>query len=90
MAEVLCRRMLADRLGCEMDELEDRGVQVASAGTAALHGESAADEAVRVMSGLGLDLRSHVTQPLTDPLVRHADVIFTMTQSQRIHNRHRW
>ena len=31
----------------------------------------------------GLDLTGHVTQPLTEPLVRHADVIFAMTQSHR-------
>ena len=32
------------------------------------------------MSAMGLDIRDHETQPLTEPLVRHADVIFTMTR----------
>jgi protein-tyrosine-phosphatase len=30
-----------------------------------------------------LDLNNHETQPLTEPLVRHADVIFAMTRSHR-------
>ena len=83
MAELLCRRMLAERLGCGLAELEDRGVQVASAGMAAVAGGGPTEEAVRVMDEMGLDLRSHATQPLTDALVRHADAIFTMTQSHR-------
>ena len=83
MAELLCRRMLAERLGCTLDGLEEQGVQVASAGLAALSGGYPAEEAVRVMAQQGLDLRPHVTQPLTDPLVRQADVIYTMTDSHR-------
>lgn len=83
MAEMIFRKLAADRLGCSMHELEDRGVLVMSAGIAAMTGSRAAEEAVRVMALQGLDLSMHETQPLTDPLVRHADVIFTMTQAQR-------
>jgi protein-tyrosine phosphatase len=83
MAEMLCRRMVAERLGCDIDEIEDRGVIVASAGIAAMSGGRAAAEAVAVMQEHGLDLARHETQPLTEPLVRHADVIFTMTRSHR-------
>ena len=83
MAELLCRRMLAKRLGCALDDLEERGVQVASAGLSALAGGYPAEEAVHVMADLGLDLRPHVTQPLTDALAWQADVIFTMTESHR-------
>ena len=83
MAELLCRRMLAERLGCAMPDLEDRGVQVASAGTSAVAGGGPTEEAIRVLADRGLDLRSHVTQPLTDALVRQADLILTMTQAHR-------
>jgi tRNA threonylcarbamoyl adenosine modification protein (Sua5/YciO/YrdC/YwlC family) len=83
MAEVLCRKMLAQRLDCAIDQLEDRGVIVTSAGIAAMMGGCASAEAVRAMSEMGLDLRSHETQPLSDTLVRHADVIYTMTRSHR-------
>ena len=83
MAEVLCRDMLAKRLGCKLDELEDHGVLVMSAGIAAMLGGRASSEAVETLDELGLDLLDHETQPLTEPLVRHADVIFTMTRCHR-------
>ncbi len=83
MAEMICRKMLARRLGCELHEVEDRGVIIMSAGIAAMTGGRAAAEAVQVMASMELDLSMHETQPLTEPLVRHADLILTMTQSQR-------
>jgi protein-tyrosine phosphatase len=83
MAEAICRKFLAQRLGCLPDELEDRGVMVMSAGVAAMSGGRATPQAVEVMSAMGMDLSLHETQPLTEPLSRYADVILTMTQSHR-------
>jgi protein-tyrosine phosphatase len=83
MAEAICRKLLAERLGCLPDELEDRGVMVMSAGVAAMSGGRASAEAAQVMSDQGLDISLHETQPLTEPLVRYADLVFTMTQSHR-------
>ncbi|MBW3597952.1 MAG: threonylcarbamoyl-AMP synthase [Planctomycetes bacterium] len=83
MAAALLRHRLAERLGCKISELEDRGVVVASAGLNAYGGGSAATEAIQTMSARGLDLSDHVSQPLTDRLARHADLIFTMTRSHR-------
>lgn len=83
MAEVLMRRRLAEKLGCEAEELEDRGVMVFSAGIAAMAGGKASPEAVSVMTERGLDLSSHESQPLGERLVRFADVIVTMTRGHR-------
>ena len=83
MAELICRQMLARRLGCEIGQLEDRGVLVMSAGVAAMLGGRAAAEAVEVLAKMNLDLSDHETQPLTEPLVRHADLIYTMTRTHR-------
>jgi protein-tyrosine phosphatase len=83
MAEAICRQMLAKRYACPLDKLDDVGVLVTSAGIAASAGGGPAAEAVEVMAELGLDLANHATQPLSDRLVRHADVIFTMTQGHR-------
>jgi protein-tyrosine phosphatase len=83
MAETICRKLLADRLSCAVDEVEDRGVIIASAGVAAMSGGRASPHAVEVMASMGLDLSQHETQPLTEPLVRYADLIFAMTQSHR-------
>ena len=83
MAEFLCRHLLAKRLGVGMDELEEHGVCVMSAGIAGMMGGKASPEAVEAMKEYQLDLRDHETQPLTEPLVRNADFIYTMTRSHR-------
>ena len=54
-----------------------------SAGVAASLGGRATPEAVHIIKAMGLDISDHQTQPLTEPLVRHADVIFTMTRAHR-------
>lgn len=83
MAEVLLRKHLADKLGVKLEELEDHGVMVMSAGVAAAAGSRPAPEAVMAMKQRGLDLSLHESQPLTDRLVRFADLILTMTRSHR-------
>jgi len=83
MAEALFRDLLAQRWGCSPEETEDRGVLVVSAGVAAMTGGRASEQAIQVMAEMGLDVRRHITQPLTQSLVRYADAIYTMTQSHR-------
>jgi protein-tyrosine phosphatase len=83
MAELLLKKRLADQLGCKIEELEDRGVLVQSAGIAAMAGGRAADEAVETLKQRGLDLATHETQPLSDRIVRYADLILTMTRGHR-------
>jgi protein-tyrosine phosphatase len=83
MAEAIAKHLLAQRLHCGIRELEDRGVIVASAGVAAMMGGRASPESVRVMAEMGLDISDHETQPLTEPLVRHADVIYVMSRAHR-------
>ena len=50
MAEAICRQLLAEKLGCAIGELEDRGALVMSAGVAAMLGGRAAREAIEIMS----------------------------------------
>ncbi len=83
MAEILCRQLIAERLGVNMADLEDRGVIVMSAGIAAMAGGRASAESVEAMKDYQLDLTAHETQPLTEPLVKNADFIYTMTRSHR-------
>lgn len=79
MAEVLCRRLLADTLGIEVNELAMHGYEVQSAGMAAAAGEPASPEAVAVAQSCGCDLDGHFSRPLTMELVDRADHLFTMT-----------
>ena len=83
MAEAIAKKMIADRLGCSPAELADRGVLVMSAGLSAMMGGRPSPEAVVVMSEMGLNLSEHASQPVTPQLVRHADLILTMTRAHR-------
>lgn len=83
MAEVLLKRRLSEKLGCPIDQLEDRGFLVMSAGLSAAPGGRAAAEAQEIMKERGLDLSMHESQPLSERLIRFADIIVTMTRAHR-------
>jgi protein-tyrosine phosphatase len=79
LAEALCKKRLAERLGCSVAELPARGFRVLSAGMAAPPGMPAADEAVAVAAALGADLAQHTSRPLTAELAALADHLLVMT-----------
>ena len=83
MGEGLLRKRLADKVGCSIETLEQKGVSILSAGIAAMPGSPAAAQAVEVMGGLGVDISSHSSQPITGQLAQFADVILTMTNGHR-------
>jgi tRNA threonylcarbamoyl adenosine modification protein (Sua5/YciO/YrdC/YwlC family) len=83
MAEAIFRALAAEKLGCAADDLERHGVIVASAGVAAWGGAAASPHALAAVAEWGGDLGGHASQPVTEPLVRQADVIFTMTAAHR-------
>ena len=90
MAEAMMQRLVAEQLGCKLEEVEQRGVTIMSAGVSAAPGGCAAPEAVATMRARGLDITCHETQPLTEKLVRHADVILTLTAGHRQQIVRRW
>ena len=90
MAEAMAQRLIAEKLGCTELELDQRGVIVTSAGIAAVPGCGPSAEAITVMKEKGLDITKHESQPLTDKLARHADMIFTMTSGHRQAILRRW
>ena len=83
MAEALCKRKLADRIGCEVEQLETHGYRVHSAGIAADHAASVSPEAAEAVESLRGSLREHRSQPLLPELVHQADLIVAMTASHR-------
>jgi len=65
-------------------ELARRGwthVAVRSAGAAASEGHPASEHAVTVAAKRGIDMGGHITTPLTQELVRSADLILVMSSS---------
>lgn len=82
LAEVLCKRMLSDKLGCDPEQLAAHGFRVESAGLAAQAGWEAASEAVAVAQAMGADLSRHCSQPVNAEQLARADFLLTMTHSQ--------
>ena len=80
MAEAICKKLLADRLGCAVDELPGRGWVIASAGLAAMEGMPAAREAVEAVRAHGGDLGAHQSRALGEDLLWQADVLLGMTR----------
>jgi protein-tyrosine phosphatase len=81
LAEALCKKLLAERLGCTPAELPQRGFLVLSAGLAAMIGGGAAVEAMEAAQELGADLSGHRSRLLTPRLAAQADYLIAMTQS---------
>jgi protein-tyrosine phosphatase len=80
LAEGLCRKLLAERLGCTPGELPERGFVVLSAGVSAMMGCRASAEAICAAERRGVDLRGHVSQPLSATLFTQADYVFALTK----------
>lgn len=80
LAEALGKKLLADRLGCRVEELPSRGYFVVSAGLAAASGDPAAEQAMAVAREYGADLSGHASRLLTEDLVAQADYLIGMTR----------
>jgi len=83
MAEAICEKLLSERLGCQIEELENEGYLVLSAGIAAGHGDGASPMAREVIGKYGLNLDDHRSQLLTETLLRFADQIFVLARNHR-------
>lgn len=80
MAEGLCRRYLAERLGCRIDQLEAVGYSITSAGIADNSGMPASSGARAACAARGVDIGGHKSRPLTAELIRQSDLILAMDQ----------
>jgi protein-tyrosine phosphatase len=90
MAEGLAKHALAQLKGVSVDQLEEAGIRVRSAGVMTSGGSPASAQAVEAMEKVGVDLTAHASSALTADLIQDADVIYTMTASHRqavlVHN----
>jgi protein-tyrosine phosphatase len=83
MAEAIFRRMLADHLRVNPEQLPERGFIVQSAGLAAYDGSPAAENAQAIVQEYGATLEDHVAQTVTPQMVQFSDRIFVMTREHR-------
>ena len=81
VAAGLCRKELAEKVGCSIDELPKKGYKVLSAGVLAFDGGPASDQAVQVSREAGVDISGHRVQRVTPELLGRADYVFVMDHS---------
>jgi len=84
LAEAICKRLLADRLGCDPAELEARGYVVRSAGVSAYPDDPAAPPAVEVAREHGADLSAHRSRPVDPELLAGATHVVAMTRGHAV------
>jgi tRNA threonylcarbamoyl adenosine modification protein (Sua5/YciO/YrdC/YwlC family) len=83
MAAAIGKKILASMLGCLPEELADRNISIASAGTFTARGMPAAEAGVRAMREFGLDISDHESQPASPALVEQADLIYVMSRDHK-------
>jgi len=83
MAEYLCEKLLAKRLNCSVDALDQHGIVVQSAGLMAGEGQPASANAIEALKDYGIELNKHRSLPLNEAHVRFADYIYTRTRHHR-------
>ncbi|MBW8002128.1 MAG: threonylcarbamoyl-AMP synthase [Planctomycetes bacterium] len=81
MAEGLFKKYLAEKLCCEVDQLDKKGYKISSAGTMGLVGVEASGEAIQACAVKGVDIKSHKSTAISQSLIGESDFIFTLTQS---------
>jgi protein-tyrosine phosphatase len=81
MAEAIARQIIARKLSVPYDRLEEHGINVISAGSAAMPGYRATPFAADAVRAMGADLSRHRSQGLSVELIHQADVIFAMGRS---------
>jgi protein-tyrosine-phosphatase len=72
---------------CSANQLERRGLsagwQVGSAGVWALEGSPAARAALQTAASRGLNLAQHIARPVTEDLLRGADLVLVMEREHQ-------
>ncbi len=80
MGEYFCKKYIAEKLECNVDELEKKGYKVVSAGVYGMDGAPASREVIDICKQKGIDASSHHSRLLTAEMVEESDIIFAMTR----------
>jgi L-threonylcarbamoyladenylate synthase len=83
MAEGIFRKYLAEKLQCNVDDLDKIGYKVDSAGIIGSSGFPASDEAVVACAVMGVDIKAHRNKALSKELIEESDIIYAMEQIHR-------
>jgi len=78
----VCRSVMAEVL--LKDKITDHNIHIQSAGISAYSGVSILPLADTVLKEKGIEYSDHKSQPITGELILWADLILTMTRSQKL------
>ena len=81
MAAGIARALAAERLGCDVNQLPEHGIEIVSAGVMAHPGQHATPEAQHAAAKYGADLADHRSRRLTERLINATDMLFCMSGS---------
>lgn len=81
MAEIVFKKLLADKLGCDINDLYDKGFDIRSGGLAAYDGMKASPNATTVVQKLGVSLEDHQSRYVDLDLIKHSDTVLVMTKN---------
>lgn len=81
MAEIVFKKLLADKLGCDIKDLYDKGFDIRSGGLAAYDGMKASPNATTVVQKLGVSLEDHQSRYVDLDLIKHSDAVLVMTKN---------
>jgi len=80
MAEGIFRKYLAEKLRCEVDQLDGIGYKMFSAGIMKMCAAPASAEAIIACEVRGIDIKDHKSNILSPQLIEESDFIFAMEQ----------
>ncbi len=83
MASGFAKKLIAQKLKCGVDQLEQIGYKITSASVIALDGIDASAEAIRFCASRGVDITGHKSRRLTAEMLKEADYIFAMSTEHR-------
>lgn len=81
MAEGFMRKYLAEKMGCDVDEVEEKGYKVCSAGTMGISGVPVSPEAVSVCAAKGVDIKGHLSTGLSEQLIDESDIVYVVSRA---------
>ena len=80
MAEGIFKKYLAEKLQCKVDQLDQVGYKISSAGVMNTSGFPASAGALAACATKGIDLSTHRNKGLSKELIEESDFIFAMEQ----------
>lgn len=78
MAEGIFRKYLAEKLECDVDDLDKMGYKVSSAGVTGFAGSPVSANAIKACAARGVDISIHRSKGLSKQSIKGSDFIFAM------------